>query len=355
MKKKDIDLDHRSASPLYEQLANKILHRIRVGDYPAGQPLPSINALEQIVNASRITVVRALKELVAMGAISSQGSRGYFVNLKAEPVLVGLVVPLHTVFMSINGKLHAALQLAVRRRYGSLLVAPSEEDPRIFRDRLREMAFGRGIRKLAVVPPADKGYGVHPGCVATLREIAALPGMRMVVMDRDAQPEGYAVIRQNFRAGYRQAAAFLAGRGYRKILFLGAAPDIELALQDLSGKLPGAEAIYRSTDRLAPQDIVEQTLLVGADALVISDFHAAMLLECVGSVPFGLVGYNNSDFVDACPVRMTCVDSNLREMGRAAFTLLESGRTDVLQFIEPVLRPGDTTPPLASGTTDEHR
>lgn len=351
-KKSKFKLNPSLPKPLYEQFADQILSRIRRGEYASGKLLPPINALEQMVNASRITVVRALKELANLGVISARGTRGYFVNPQENPVYVGFIVPLHTVFMSIYGKMHAALQLAVRRRYGTLVVGSSEEQPHVFRDRITEMVYGQGIRKLAVVPPSDNHTSrVHPESLEVLREIAAVPNMRLVVMDRDVEPDGFSVLRQNREHGYRQAMALLAGRGYRNILLLNPDEAVEAAYQAVQPQLHGARVTWHQEDRLSQQEIMERALALAADAVILGDLPASLLLEHYGSVPFALVGYDGSDFVDACPVRMTHVDSNLKEMGRTAFGILESGQENVNRLIDPCVRLGDTTPFRESNPT----
>ena len=103
---------------------------------------------------------------------------------------------------------------------------------------------------------------------------------------------------------------------------------------------------YTSPTDFSATALVEDALSQGAEAVVISDFHAALLVEHFGDLPFGLVGYNGSVFMDASRARITHVDSNLREMGRQAMALLESNLDDQDILIEPILRIGDTPPPL---------
>lgn len=71
--------------PLYEQLKQMIVSDIVSGKYKHGERLPSEIGLAQTHGISRITVRRALAELVAEGYLSSQQGKGTYVNfIKGE-------------------------------------------------------------------------------------------------------------------------------------------------------------------------------------------------------------------------------------------------------------------------------
>ncbi len=58
----------------------QIKQKVRVGDWPAGHPLPSIRELSAATKVSVITVKRAYTELEAEGLIVTQPGRGSFVT-----------------------------------------------------------------------------------------------------------------------------------------------------------------------------------------------------------------------------------------------------------------------------------
>ncbi|MBU3740448.1 MAG: GntR family transcriptional regulator [Rhodoferax sp.] len=61
--------------PAYEQVKAFIKSRIHEGDWRPGDPVPSEAALQQQFGLSRMTVNRALRELVVEGLVSrTQGS-----------------------------------------------------------------------------------------------------------------------------------------------------------------------------------------------------------------------------------------------------------------------------------------
>ena len=73
-------LDQNSAVPLYEQLKGAISADIISGVYKPGTRLPSEAELEAEYGVSRITVRRAVKELVAEGFVVKKQGKGTFVR-----------------------------------------------------------------------------------------------------------------------------------------------------------------------------------------------------------------------------------------------------------------------------------
>ncbi|MFH2113856.1 MAG: GntR family transcriptional regulator [Spirochaetota bacterium] len=77
-------LAQTSARPLYEQLKQTLVGEIIAGIYHNGDRLPGEMGLAGKYGISRITVRRALSELVEEGYLSSQQGRGTFVNYKPD-------------------------------------------------------------------------------------------------------------------------------------------------------------------------------------------------------------------------------------------------------------------------------
>jgi DNA-binding GntR family transcriptional regulator len=75
-------LTQTSARPLYEQLKQTLIGKILDGTYSFGERLPGELNLVETYGVSRITVRRALSELVIEGYLSSQQGRGTFVSYR---------------------------------------------------------------------------------------------------------------------------------------------------------------------------------------------------------------------------------------------------------------------------------
>ncbi len=62
--------------PMYLQIMEQIKQRIAVGDWQAGQPIPSSRQLAGDIQVSVITVKRAYLELEREGVIATQHGKG---------------------------------------------------------------------------------------------------------------------------------------------------------------------------------------------------------------------------------------------------------------------------------------
>ncbi|KAB1988346.1 GntR family transcriptional regulator, partial [Haemophilus parainfluenzae] len=66
--------------PLHLSISERLRQEIFRGDYQAGEQLPSEHQLMQQFEVSRITVRRAIANLVQQGLVEAQRGRGVFVK-----------------------------------------------------------------------------------------------------------------------------------------------------------------------------------------------------------------------------------------------------------------------------------
>ncbi len=81
-----VTISQADRRPMYLQIIEQIRHRIAVGDWKAGDELPSIRALAVATQVSVITVKRAYLELERDGVIVTRQGKASFV---AETVDMG--------------------------------------------------------------------------------------------------------------------------------------------------------------------------------------------------------------------------------------------------------------------------
>ena len=74
-----ITISQADRRPMYLQIIEQIRHRIAVGDWKAGDELPSIRALAISTQVSVITVKRAYLELEREGVIVTRQGKASFV------------------------------------------------------------------------------------------------------------------------------------------------------------------------------------------------------------------------------------------------------------------------------------
>jgi GntR family transcriptional regulator/MocR family aminotransferase len=79
MRSTGIIVDAGSAEPLYKQIFDQVVDRVRSRAFPPGYRLPPTRALAGELGANRNTVVRAYGDLEAAGFVSSTVGRGTFV------------------------------------------------------------------------------------------------------------------------------------------------------------------------------------------------------------------------------------------------------------------------------------
>lgn len=77
--------DHALRSPLYHQVYVALRHWIGDGTYPPGSRIPTEPELCRAFGVSRITVRRAVAELVRQGALARRQGSGTFVRTPGQP------------------------------------------------------------------------------------------------------------------------------------------------------------------------------------------------------------------------------------------------------------------------------
>lgn len=75
-----IDVDPRSPTPLYEQIAARVRLAVASGELEAGDGLPSVRALARELRVNPATVVQAYRDLAADGFVEIRHGQGTFVR-----------------------------------------------------------------------------------------------------------------------------------------------------------------------------------------------------------------------------------------------------------------------------------
>ena len=74
------DIDPRSPTPLYEQIAARIRLAVASGDLSAGEALPSVRALARDLRVNPATVVQAYRDLASDGFVEMRHGQGTFIQ-----------------------------------------------------------------------------------------------------------------------------------------------------------------------------------------------------------------------------------------------------------------------------------
>lgn len=98
---------------MYLQIMQQIKQRIAVGDWAAGQPIPSIRQLAVDIGVSVITVKRAYLELEREGAIVTRQGKGCFVSSDSK---VGTRIRERELSMQLEHAVRSAALLGLSSR-----------------------------------------------------------------------------------------------------------------------------------------------------------------------------------------------------------------------------------------------
>ncbi|MBT8487789.1 MAG: GntR family transcriptional regulator [Gemmatimonadetes bacterium] len=74
------EIDPRSPTPLYEQIAARIRVAVAAGDLAAGEALPSVRKLARELRVNPATVVQAYRDLAADGFVEMRHGQGTFIQ-----------------------------------------------------------------------------------------------------------------------------------------------------------------------------------------------------------------------------------------------------------------------------------
>ena len=75
-------LESNKKAPLYQQLYDAILNKVRSGEYQVGEKIPSEEQLMTIYGVSRVTVRNAIKQLVDENILIKRHGKGTFVSAR---------------------------------------------------------------------------------------------------------------------------------------------------------------------------------------------------------------------------------------------------------------------------------
>lgn len=135
-------LDKGAIVPLYQQVLEEIRLRITEGDYRPGDRIPSEAELSQIFGVSRVTVRRAVEELVGEGYLLKRQGKGTFVNRRK----LTRKIRQSSDVQSFTDVCRAAGMVAGARLLDRRVTTPGAEERRFFGDGVDELVFVSRLR-----------------------------------------------------------------------------------------------------------------------------------------------------------------------------------------------------------------
>lgn len=368
-------IDQNSAEPLYLQIKADILGGIGSGRHPPGGYLETESALCRRYEVSRVTVRKALQELVSEGYLKRVRGKGTVVEGRgraAPPAgsrLAGLVM--NRIDAEFNSTIVAGYASALASRGYLPVVTCSEEEAEAEALCVRRLAEG-GVGSITVLPCETSGFaeeaarlqrsGIHVGLIdrhlglsdvdyagsdhfsgtyAAVRHIAMQGFKTVVFVDYATRVSSV----QERYAGYMQAVRDFGLNHSAEIQVQQAATPFVLASPHiLLGELQARLAALRP---VLPFAVVAVNDLIAAECVKIFQREG---LE-VG-VEVGIVGFDNLKEAQYIGSGLTTVAQNGRLIGQAAaqnaLGKLEEGRREIFRIVLP-------TQLVIRGSCGEHR
>lgn len=195
-------------SPLYMQVARKLIDDVRAGRYQVDQALPSERTLSELLNVSRVTARKAIDQLVEQGMVVRKRGSGNYIAPRIEQPLSNLSSFSEQLqqrgYRPGSRWLRRELVIASADEQMSLGLSPNTKVARLERLRLADdvaMAYEVSVLRATVVPQPDavgdslykylEGAGKAP--VRALQHIRAMNAPADLARQLDV-PEGQAVL-----------------------------------------------------------------------------------------------------------------------------------------------------------------
>ncbi len=255
--------------PLYEQLKEVLREGITKGTLSPGERLPSERALSIEHHVSRITVKKALSDLIMEGLLEHlPGRKGTFVREPgAAKELVGLIaVAIDDVRESFGAQILRGIEDYLWGRRIHTLICNAD------RDIAKVEEYFRSLLKLEVAgvifaPVIDADYRVANRRLVSLLEGARIP---YTLVDRHIPGLLANYVGANHEESSRTITEHLIARGHRRILLLRG-----LECTSMSERVEG----YRRAMSAAGIALDERLVVEVNDNLIESDEHEASRLE----------------------------------------------------------------------------
>jgi GntR family transcriptional regulator of arabinose operon len=335
----------RTEPPKYRQIYDALKQAMALGEYRAGQRLPTESELVKTFDTSRVTVNRALRELQLAGFIDRRvGSGSYVCASAAQDYTFGLLIPdlgRTEIFEPIcRGMAEAQVGQEQVLLWGR---SPGNSDD--VETQARELCQQWIAKKVAGVFFAPLELtGEKDRINERIAELFIASDIPVVLLDRDVVPyperSSYDLVGiDNRRAGY-VVTSHLVGAGCKRLIFVGrhrSAPSCVArgvgfrdALQD-SGIEFRAEYLQHSTDPASEDQIRRLMADLKPDGIVCSnDFTAAQLMRTLERLSVRIpedvkmVGFDDVKYASLLSVPLTTIHQPCAEIGAAAIrTMVE--------------------------------
>lgn len=327
----------RTGGPMYQQVRQDLLARIRRGEFPPGSLLPSENQLCEEYGVSVTTARRAFLELVNEGVVQRKAGVGTMVaprvrRARVAFVSIDYVGDAWRQISSVMGELIAGVGEYAWQHDAILSMTGIEDD--------ESPAY---LRSLVEDRSAD---GVLLRVANDIREehldILERAGMPYVVIKRHIPGRKMNYVNSDDVTGARLATSHLLELGYRRIGFVCAKPEIMVGRDRLRGYREALreygvgyddglvrhepyftrEMGYRAVRSLLELEEPPEAVFVASDTMAIGGYEAARDLGMEIPEDVAFVGYDDIPPAALLQPGLTTVRTSYYDFGYLATELL---------------------------------
>jgi GntR family transcriptional regulator, arabinose operon transcriptional repressor len=339
--KTELGLDESpEALPKYRQIADQLRAKIMSAEYAPGEKLPTDANLSEQFKSSRLTVIKALRQLEGEGLVSRKAGSGTYIGLQVreDPHSFGLLIPdlgQGEIFEPIcQGMARAGTSSRQELIWGNTS-SVSLNDKETQALELCKSFIARKVDGVFFAPLELSAHKeeVNQQILIQLEEA----GIPIVLLDRSTRPFPEPTTHDlvgidNWREGFRMAK-YLLDLGCARLGFVlrpGSAPTVEARIAGLSEALrqrgmsapPSFILRIDPTDKKAVQEWMRKFRPDGI--LCANDYTAGQLMHSLGS--FGvqvpkdvrIVGFDDVKYASILPVPLTTLRQPCHEIGKAA-------------------------------------
>jgi DNA-binding LacI/PurR family transcriptional regulator len=333
------DQQRAADAPKYKQIADMLRSEIASAAYVQGEKLPTDLALSKQFDSSRLTVIRALRQLELEGLVERKAGSGTYVGTQHQtsPHSFGLLIPdlgQGEIFEPIcQGMARVGLTSDQALIWGNTSGNLNDKEAQAL-----ELCKSFITRKVSGVFFAPLELAAHKEEVNE-RILSQLDEARIptVLLDRGTRPfpepaRHDLVGIDNWREGFRMAK-YLLDLGCSRLGFVlrpGSAPTVDARIAGLGEALRqsksnlSAELILKNdpTDRDVVREWVAKVQPDGI--LCANDYTAGQLMHTLLSLGIGvprdirIVGFDDVKYASLLPVPLTTLRQPCLEIGLAA-------------------------------------
>ena len=322
-----IEIDKSLKVPIYQQIADFVLHSIKSGVLQVGDMLPSINQVAKENSVARETVIKSFSTLQERGVVQPVQGKGYFVMTQSVDVKNRIFLLFDT-FSAYKQVFYKGLRDSLGSS-GFVDLYFHHFNPKIFKKLLHE-ALGNYTHY--VVLPFD-----YPQIAEYLNEV---PEDKLCLTDRypDFLKKGYSAVYQKFDEDIYNALNSVGAqiRKYNQLtlVFCDTLTVVPTELKEGFERYCKENKVnYQISCGISENDTVSR----GDSFLIIDDDDLVRLVEIANArnliigKDIGIISYNDTPLKKVVGNGISVISTDFKKMGETIAELIISNRRACIQ------------------------